>query len=99
MQLPQLLGKKQSLQSYKGSPCFARCGYGCRSSVLDRCVLLVPLAAGLVNFNQQVFDILDFTFYRLCLVPQLPVPPFEAVQLLLQRIQLCPFSLAIPAIR
>lgn len=64
-----------------------------------RCVLLVPLAAGLVNFNQQVFDILDLTFHRLCLVPQLPVPPFQAVQLLLQRIQLGPFPLAIPARR
>lgn len=58
-----------------------------RRSLVLRCwVLLVPLAAGLVNFNQQVFDILDFTFYRLCLVPQLPVPPFKAMQLFLQRI-------------
>lgn len=42
-------------------------------------VLLVPLATGLVNFNQQVFDVLNLTFYRLCLVPQLPVPPFKAM--------------------
>lgn len=49
-------------------------------------ILLEPLATGLVNFNQQVFDILDFTFYGLCLVPELPVPPFKAMQLFLQRI-------------
>lgn len=54
--------------------------------MLRRGVLLVPLAPGLVNLDQQVFDVLDLTFYRLCLVPELPVPPFKAVQLFFQRI-------------
>lgn len=65
--------------------------------VLGCAVLLLPLAAGLVNFDQQVFDILDFTFYRLRLVPQLPVPPFQTMELFLQRVELCPLPLAIPA--
>lgn len=35
----------------------------CRSMMLGGSVLLEPLAAGLVNFNQQVFDILDLPFH------------------------------------
>lgn len=79
-------------------PCYTIFKCTCRSLVLDCCVLLEPLATGLVNFNQQVFDILDFTFYGLCLVAQLAVPPLKAMQLFFQRIKLRPFSLAIPAL-
>lgn len=77
-------------------PCYTI--FKCTCLVLNCCVLLEPLATGLVNFNQQVFDILDFSLYGFCLVPQLPVPPFKAVQLFFQRIKLRPFSLAIPAL-
>ncbi|TNN33104.1 NF-kappa-B inhibitor zeta [Liparis tanakae] len=55
-------------------------------------VLLVPLAARLVDLDQEVFDVLDLSLHRLRLVAQLPVLPLQAVKLLLQEVKLRPLS-------
>lgn len=63
---------------------------------LGTAILLEPLTASLVDFDQQVFDILDFALHRLSLVAQLAVLSLQAVQFFLQRIQLRPLTQPIP---
>lgn len=66
--------------------------------ILGTAILFQPLTASLVDLDQQIFDVLDFSFHRLRLVTKLPVLPLQAMKLLLQRVQLRPLTQSVPAI-